>query len=571
MRQARWSVKKTDGSLAEKLAGELKISPFLAGLLANRGMDSSEAARSFLSPDLESLGDPFEMADMRPAVDRLAKALQDKEKIFVHGDYDADGITATAFCHRFLADLGGEVGSFLPGRVEDGYGLQRKGVDRALEAGAGLLLTVDCGVTALEEIAYARAKGLSVIITDHHLPGADLPEAEAVLDPNRPDCAYPFKALAGVGVVFQLARALAAQLGKGQPENYLDLVALGSVADVVPLLDENRAMVKHGLDLISRGSNPGLARLKRVAGINESVVNSGHLAFGLGPRLNAAGRIGNAHDALELLLEDDGERCGELARKLNDINRQRQQMERQAVEQAMERVAGDPLKRERAVLVLSDPDWHPGIVGLVASRLAQKYNRPAMVIREDGLTGRGSARSVDGVDIHGLLGECAELLVTYGGHKAAAGLEIELARIPEFEEKISRLAEARAPGEAAGPLLQAEARLELDQLDSQLVTEIGNLEPFGAKNPRPLFLLEGLKVAAGQARIVGRDHLRLELSGARRKLKAIGFGLGERLEKIGQGPLHLLGWPEHNEWQGRREVQFLIKDLKTGPLDLVGD
>ncbi len=568
MTETRWALQNTPEDKVKALAADLSVSPLMACLLLKRGLDSKKSVEAFINPSLTDLADPFKFADMGKAVDRLVIAIEKKEKIIIHGDYDADGITATALCQRFLGELGAEVEAFLPGRQEDGYGLREKGIDFALKAGGKLLLSVDCGVTAVAEIAYAQTRGIDVIVTDHHLPGEKLPPAVAVVDPSRPDCAYPYKTLAGVGVAFQLARALADRLGRGEPEKFLDLVALGTVTDVMPLLGENRALVKSGLKLIEAGSNPGLASLKRVAGLTGEKTTAGDLAFVLGPRLNAAGRIGNARDALDLLLLEQKEDCVTLARGLNETNRRRQQEERQAVAEAVERVEKDPATKDKSVLILSDGEWHLGIIGLVASRLAQKYCRPVLVIKEEGAVGRGSARSIVGIDIHGALAACAELLRTYGGHKAAAGFEIDLAQLGALDEKINRQVASQLTPEMRCPLLRAEAKLELNQITPAFMDELSLLEPFGAGNPRPLFLLSGLSVAKGQARVVGREHLRLVLRQGEKTVKAIGFGLGEMVDLVSQGSVHLLGWPEYDEWQGRREVQFKIKDLKVGELVL---
>lgn len=542
------------------------LSPSLARVLAARGIVDPEAARAFLRPTLDRLHDPLGLPDMAPAVERLLGAIDAGETVFVHGDFDVDGLSATALAVRGLRRLGGHVIPFVPHRVNDGYDLRAAGVERAAARGAGLILTVDCGTTALAAVEKAGRRGLDVIVTDHHRPGPTLPDAVAVVNPMRADASYPFLGLAGVGVAFKLIAALYARRGVPDPELYqhLDLVALGTVADQVPLTCENRVLVRAGLRALARTRKAGLRALLRRAEIDVGrPIAAEHVAFRLGPRLNAVGRMAAAAAGLELLLSDDPDRAEALAAHLEEQNAIRRRTDRD-VTLDVERALADRFDAEadRAVVVWGD-DWHRGVVGIVASRMVERWRRPAIVVSFDGDLGEGSGRSVDGFHLYEALRECEGLLERFGGHRMAAGLSIRRDRIEAFSARLRELAAAVPDTTDAAPALCVDLELPLAEVTPRLADVLEHLGPHGNDNPAPVLVARG--VTFERAVAVGREgtHLQATMRDGGAALRAIGFGQAERLTELGDGArLDVAFHLERDAWQGRERLQARLLDVR---------
>lgn len=547
------------------LAASCAVRPLTAQLLLARGLDNAEDGRCFLQARLASLPDPALLAGMERAVERLADAVCAGERIAVHGDYDVDGITAAALLVEGLRALGATVDCHIPLRLRDGYGLSGEALQRAAAAGARIAISVDCGIGALEEARLAGELGLDLIITDHHLPAAQLPEAFALINPQLPSCNFPFKPLAGVGVAFLLFTALRRRLRErgffaahAEPDlrRSLDLVALGTIADVVPLTGVNRVLTKAGLEVLNRRQRLGIAALLEVAAIKEA--SCGTVAFTLAPRLNAAGRLEDAALGVELLLTDDPDVARSLAQRLDQCNRERQQIEQETLRQAIERLEQGG-EGGRYSIVLADQSWHPGVIGIVASRLAERYHRPtALIAIEDGL-GKGSARSAAGLHLYQALAACSTHLNGFGGHAQAAGLSIDADQLTAFtaafEEQVSQL----LAFEERTPALRHDGELQLEELDRTGVEELAALAPFGAGNPEPLFLFRQLR--AQQVTTVGERHLRFTARQGGISLPCIAFGMVERASELTE-TFDLLATPQLNQWQGRTQLQLRVRDMR---------
>jgi len=564
VRHARWVHAKPQAETVACLVREAGLSPLLAALLANRGLTTPAAAATYLGGSLDDLHDPFLMAGMKPAVDLLQSALAAGEHIRVWGDYDVDGVSGTALLVRALGALGGNVSHYLPHRVNEGYGLNREAIKRCARDGVRLLVTVDCGIGAPEEVALARRLGMRVIVTDHHLPPEVLPKAEAVVNPRQPGCAYPWPDLCGAGVAFKLLDALcrARGLPPRSAHRFLDLVALATVADVVPLQGENRLLVKAGLPALAGTRKEGLRALMAAAGIAPERLDTYHLGFALGPRLNAAGRLHHAEDALRLLLTGDPEEAKTLAGALDESNRRRQEEERRILGQAQEAVESGEVDCRWAI-VLADRRWHPGVVGIVASRLAERYYRPTLLVSLQGEEGRGSGRSIPGFHLHEALWECRDLFSHFGGHAAAAGFSLDAGRVDELRERFSAVAASRLKAEDLTPLLQVDAWPEPAALTLETAREIARMAPFGTGNPAPLVGLRGVTLA--ECRRVGDGtHLRLRLRAGEWEQAAIWFGFGYLADVLPPGAVvDLLCEPSLDTWNGSERLNLQVADLRA--------
>lgn len=538
-------------------------------LLYNRGLTDAKAIGRFLSPSyVEALHDPFLLTDLDRGVKAVLEAIRNGERIVIHGDYDADGLTATSVLEDVLRHLGADVRAFVPSRYVEGYGVATSTLRRLHQEGAGLVITVDCGISSAAAIAAARADGLKVVVTDHHQPPAKLPVAEAVIDPHRPGDPYPNKHLAGVGVAFKLAQGLLAK-SPLEPRRreaiekwVLDLVALGTVADLMPLTGENRALVKYGLLVLQRARRPGLRALMRVAGIDPVTCDASRIGFGLAPRLNAAGRLTHATYALELLLTRDAGRAEAAARHLNELNAKRQAVTAEAVAEAKERLG--PLTDEDRIIVL-DGKWLSGIVGLVAGRLTQEFNRPALVIERGTDVARGSARSIPAFNIVEALAAHKTFLTTYGGHAGAAGFSLDSARLDEFREALRGFAGSKLTAEDLRRELTVEAELAPAELSFDTIELLEQFEPFGIDNPKPEFLLRDASVESVQT--VGQDgsHLKLLLTlPDGRPLTALAFGMADHVSAVGQGrQLDLVGHPVTNVFRTTKSVEWHVTDFRN--------
>lgn len=547
----------------EELRRELDLPPELCELLVRRGHGEAGRARRFLRPAFDHLHDPMALPDARPALERLAAAAG--ETVLVHGDYDVDGLSAAALLARGLEELGARVHAFVPHRTRDGYDFGEAGLERAREVDADLVVTADCGVSAAETVARARAEGRDVVITDHHRPPARLPDAEAVVNPRRQDASYPFEGLSGVGVAHRLLCGLWERTGRDPADlnRHLDLVALGTVGDVVPLVDENRVLVRGGLRVLERTRKAGLRALMDVADVGEGV-DAEDVAYRLAPRLNAVGRIGEAREGLRLLLTGDPGEARELAARLERRNRERREEDRRVLRDAEGRLEEryDP-EADRSV-VLWGEGWHPGVLGIVASRISERLHRPAILVGLDGERGRGSGRSVPGFHLHRALERCAPLLERFGGHRGAAGFEIRRENLEALAERVESAAREELGPSDLRPELRLDLTVALARADEPLLRGLRHLAPFGRGNGRPLLLSRGVAVRDASRVGSGGEHLRAELAGPDGgRLGAIGFGLGPRADELaGDGRWDVAYELVEDRWRGRRRLQARLRDLR---------
>ena len=552
----RWAVApEPDQAQVRALAAALRLPPALAALLVQRGHGTEAGARQYLRPLLADLSDPYALAGMAQAVEIIAATVRAGERIMVHGDYDVDGQCSSALLTRALRVARADVLTFLPHRLRDGYDFGPAGLAAAQAGGASLIITCDCGITATETVSAARDSGIGVIVTDHHLPGAELPPALAVVDPARADDSSGANDLCGTGIAFKLVQALVPALGL--PANLafhlLDLVALATVADVVPLQGENRILVRHGLKLLADSRWTGVRALVDATGLTGKEVVARHLGFVLGPRLNAAGRVADANDGLRLLLSDDPAESAELAQRLEALNVERQALDQRILDEALEQVerTGDP--ERDASFVLSADGWHPGVVGIVASRVVERYGRPTFLIAFDGEIGKGSGRSTSRFDLHAGLLACGDLLERYGGHRMAAGLTIHRSRLEEFRERFGDVARQVLSPEDLGPEQRVDLELHLHEVTPDLERLCRYLEPCGQGNPSPVFGVRGVQFT--NRSIVGSGHLKGMLDDGTSKVSVIGFQWADRATWLGDEPVDAAFRIECNEWNGTSTLQ----------------
>lgn len=553
--------------LSVKLAADLGVSETFARLLANRGFTTIEQVRDFLEPSMDRLIDAFAMRDMDLAVTRVLRAVDDREQILVYGDYDVDGITSTSLLTATLTALGAKVTYFIPDRIRDGYGLSERGVDVARKRRVKLIITADCGITATNEVKLAKAAGIEVLVTDHHEPLGELPEAVAVLNPKRKDCPYPFKDLAGVGVVFKLVQGLAARRPEALPPSFvlghLDFVALGTIADVVPLLGENRIFAKIGLEQLCTSEKPGIIALKEVAGLKTRRVESGHVAYILAPRINAAGRLGNAESGVRLLLSNDPSAAAIIAESLEEDNTNRKKIDEATLEDALAQLKRYGPELPPAIVLWSDR-WHPGVLGIVASRLIERFHRPTILIACDGDEGKGSGRSVPGFDVHQALQECSQYLIGFGGHSYAAGLTILTENLEAFQERLCAVVRDRIRPDDYIPKLAIDGPILLDDLNEALVQFLDRLSPFGIGNAEPLFIADDVRLASPPM-VVSRNHLKMSIRQNGREMDCIGFGMGHMAGPLSteSGRISVAFVPTINVWQNRARLQLKLRDIQV--------
>lgn len=565
----RWRLKQTPDPDAVKALTYERCPESGATLLAQRGITDPRTAAAFFRPRLEELHDPFLMAGMQQAVERIERALGEQERIMVYGDYDVDGTTAVALVYSFLLRFTGHISFYIPDRYTEGYGISFQGIDKAAEEGATLIIALDCGIKANDMVAYAAERGIDFIICDHHLPGTELPAAVAVLDPKRPECPYPFKELSGCGIGFKLLHGLAQRNGIGfeELEPLLDLVAISTACDIVPVTGENRILCHFGLKEINEHTRPGVRAILRMANAKKRL-DVGDLVFTIGPRINAAGRIEHGRRAVELLLAHDDRQAEATAALVDASNIQRQELDRSITDEALAHIADDDWLREEAwSTVVFNKDWHKGVVGIVASRLVERHYRPTVVLTESNGKAVGSARSVKGFDVYEAISACSHLLEQFGGHMYAAGLTLPLENIAAFRERFEAAVRAAIRPDQRVPEEEVDLELRLDAIDEGLLRVLRHMAPYGPGNMRPVFLARGV-VDTGSARIVGEHHLKLRLAHPdhlRRSFDAIAFKQAAWLDHVKGGqPFSVLYTIEENEWQGRVTVQLNIKDIKGG-------
>jgi single-stranded-DNA-specific exonuclease len=570
-RPMHWQISAPRAELCRELSSSLKISPIISQVLVNRGVETPDQAGVFLSSRLQDLHDPFLMKDMERAVARVLQALGRREKICVYGDYDVDGITATAVLYHFLGSVGAQVQFYIPSRVREGYGLKREVVERLRHTGVSLILTVDCGVSDVAAVAGARKAGVDVVVTDHHTTPELLAPACALINPKQPGCAFPFKGLAGVGVAFNVVMALRKALREegffaGHPEpnlrQYLDLVALGTIADVVPMIDANRIFVKSGLEIMTRQPRPGIRALKAVSGLTDGAVTSTMVAYRLAPRLNAPGRLSDASQSVRLLLCDDDAAATELARSIDEENTRRQQVERRILADARTKLAAQATLPDG--IVLASPAWHPGVVGLCASRLSEELLRPTVLVAVDEARGegRGSARSIAGIDVYEAVKSCQSMLLAFGGHRGAAGLTVPVDNIAEFSAAFADSVRSVVSAGEYTPTLAIDAEIALGHLSSGVMDELETLAPFGQANPEPVFSSRDLLYYS--AMVVGNGHLKLKIKEEGRFFDAIGFNMAGRYTTNDEA-IRLAFVPQFNVYNGEKMIQLNLRDIKISP------
>ena len=547
------------------LASQLSVPHIIAQILVRRGIRDADSARKFFSPEINQLYDPFLMKDMSEAVERLRRAVLGNEKILIYGDYDVDGITSVSFLVLLLKEVGANVDYYIPDRQVEGYGLSSQGIDIAKERNIDLIITVDCGITGHEEIELARTDGIDVIVTDHHEPSLTMPNAVAVVDPKRRDCEYPFKQLAGVGVAYKLAQGLLIRLGIDDSilENYVELVAIGTSADIVPLVDENRIFVKAGLTSLNNTENVGIKALLKAAGLNSREIGTGQIVFIIAPRINAVGRMGDAQRAVKLLTTDDQAEADQISNILERENQHRKNVDEDAFHAAVE-IAGDLFaEKTPSSIVLYKEGWHTGVIGIVASRMVEKYYRPTILISVDEGVGKGSARSIPGFDLYESLKQCEDLFIGFGGHKYAAGLTIKEEKISELIHRFEDIAERELTPELLAPKLTIESEIRLGIIDDKFVNLLKRFAPFGPQNMRPVFISRNLQIV-GSPSIVGKNHLKFRVRQDGKVFDVIAFNMGDLLYRLtpGESGLDMAYVIEENVFMGRHSIQLRAKDLR---------
>jgi single-stranded-DNA-specific exonuclease len=574
MKSLIWHHMPCDDGQAVRLASALNLHPTVARLLCLRGLSDPETALRFLQPTLDHLHDPMRLADMPVAIQRIEQAVARRERIAIHGDYDVDGITSTVILRRALEMLGGDVGHFIPERLRDGYGLQPAAIERLHADGVSVIVSVDCGIRGTDAARRARELGVDLIITDHHEPDGELPGALAVINPKRHDCSYPDKSLAGVGVALKVVQALCGRAGKTKwLPAFVKIAAIGTLADVVPLIGENRVIARLGLASLSRGPHTvGLRALLECSGLTGKTIDSYQVAFMLAPRVNAAGRMSTPDIATRLLLatsETMEHEARALAEQLNDENLRRQQEEADLVAQAKRAIETDPAVGAHNVLVVGGDGWHRGVIGIAASKLVDTYHKPAIVLSVDGEIAHGSCRSIPDFDMLGALERCADLFLKFGGHRQAAGLTMEAVRVPEFRQRINSWADEVLDPDQLRPKLHIDAPLALKGITHDLVRGLESLGPFGMGNPRPVFHASPVEIVDGP-RTLKERHLKMTFSQEGRRFRAIAWRAAERAEFLEKhrGGVNLAFSLDRNEYQGETYLELSVCDIRSLDGDL---
>ena len=556
----KWEFYNSDNEKIKEISEKFEISELLAAVLVNRNIIEDDDVKLFLNPTRKDFHDPYLMPDMKEAVDRIVKAIENKEKTIIYGDYDVDGITSITVLTRFLKERGLDVSSYIPNRLDEGYGLNKEAIKSIADQGYKLIITVDCGISGTEEVAYAYELGMEVIVTDHHEPLDVLPEAVAVIDCKRKDSKYPFNSLAGVGVAFKLAQAIGIRLNLEEKEylKFLDVVCIGTISDIVPLVDENRVIAKLGLKLVEQTKSPGIRALLNASAYKE--VNSNTVSFGIAPRINACGRMGHERDALDLFLTENIVEANTITEKLNEYNKKRQDIEKKMFEEAVHKIETESIKDNNAI-VLSGEDWHHGVIGIVASKITELYYKPSILICFEGDEGKGSGRSIPGFDLHAALCSTCECLEKYGGHEMAVGLSLRKDKFEAFKTKFEKIAED-AHTEEFIPVIKIDKEINLKDITIENVRGLNLLEPFGESNKTPIFIYRNLRIDSIRALSEGK-HLKLTLKDGNTIINAIGFNMGRYSEEYLIGDkIDVIGVLEINSFNGVESVQINMKDLR---------
>jgi single-stranded-DNA-specific exonuclease len=546
-------------ALEQKLGVPAKI----AELLAIRGIETYDDAKLFFRPTIDRLHDPFLMKDMDQGADRLALAIRNGERVLVYGDYDVDGTTATSCLYIFLKKFGVDVDYYIPHRFKEGYGINPDGIKYAEETGCHLIVSVDCGITAIKEALVAKEKGIDLIICDHHTVGDEIPDAHAVLDPKRPDCTYPFDGLSGAGVGFKLIQGTISRLGL--PRNvafqFLDLVAISIASDIVPIVDENRILMKEGLTMIRKKPRVGIKALLDLIKMPREEINTTKIVFSIGPRINAAGRMGDATTAVQLMIAENEAKGKAFAHELESVNMRRRDKDSKTMAEALSMIDDDMDMSETSIMVLYKQDWHLGVIGIVASRLVDLYHRPAIMLSSVEGVIKGSGRSIKGFNIYNAMKKCEDLLEQFGGHEFAAGLTIKEGKLIEFKRRMNEIAYLDLSENSFEPELQIDTELSLEDIDMKFWKLLNQFEPFGPHNLRPIFVSKKVE-AVGVPTIVGNGHLKMKVKqGDSGVFDAIGFNMHEYLPFVRKETFDMAYVVEENHWNGRRTLQIRIKDI----------
>lgn len=559
----RWKVLEAEEEKVNALQLALKIHPMLCKLLVQRGIETFEEARQFFRPELSELHDPFLMKDMDKAINRIAEAISQNEKILIYGDYDVDGTTAVATVYSFFKEFYEPVEYYVPHRYIEGYGISFKGIDYAAENNFALIIALDCGIKSNDKVDYANARGIDFIICDHHNPGKEIPNAVAVLDPKRADCTYPYKELSGCGIGFKLIQAFCLQnaIPLDKCYQYLDLVCVSIGADIVPINGENRILAFHGLKKVNENPSEGLRKLIELAG-NKKQMDITGVVFIIAPRINAAGRMDDAKHAVRLLICEDGDvDSEEKAEQLNTFNTDRKDLDKNITAHALEMIAGDEKLVNRKSTVVFHPEWHKGVIGIVASRLTETYYRPTIVLTESDGKVTGSARSVKNFDLYEAIYECRELLIQFGGHKFAAGLTMVPENVDSFRQRFDEVVSERITPEQLVPELEIDAVIELEDITPRFYSIIQQMAPFGPQNMRPVFVTRGVR-DSGWSKIVKEEHLKFSVKKNNSAVvDGIGFRMAEKFDLVKNAPFDIAYQIDENEWQGNVRLQMLVKDV----------
>jgi len=557
---AKWEIKSDNLKQAEQIAVECNVPVLLASILASRGITKKQDVETFLNPTRDDFYDPFEIIDMAPAVERCIKAINENEKVCIYGDYDVDGITSVTVLKNFFKDRGLEVGYYIPNRLDEGYGLNKQAIEKIANDGYTLIITVDCGISSKEEVAYAYSLGLEVIVTDHHEPPKELPECIAVVDCKRKDSTYKSPNLAGVGVSFKLIQAISKKLNLDDKEylKYLDIVCIGTISDIVPLTDENRVIAKLGLKLIAQTHNIGLRELIKSCGFSE--INSSSVSFGIAPRINACGRMGHEQEAIKLFLTDDVAEAKQITESLNKYNRERQDIEKKIYDEAIELIEKRKINNNCTIIV-GKKDWHHGVIGIVSSKITDKYFKPSILVSFDGDEAAGSGRSIPGFDLHDALDKTSSYLEKYGGHSMACGLSMKKSNFEDFISAFEQVAKSEDVDKIE-PIIYIDKEITSKDMTIEIIDTLKLLEPFGEANPVPFFVYKNLKVESIRALSEGK-HLKLDLKDGNTVFSGIGFNMGDRSQdfKIGD-KIDAVGMLEINEYNGYRNIQLNLKDIR---------
>ena len=555
----KWECYQADSDKVDELMEKYDLNEILARILVNKNLTEKKDIDLFMNPTRKDFHDPFLMPDMEIIVDRILKAIESKEKIMIYGDYDADGITSITVLKSFLEERGLEVSSYIPNRLDEGYGLNKEAIKKIFDDGYRLVITVDCGISGIAEVDYANSLGIEILITDHHEPAETLPNALAVVDAKRKDNKYPFNQLAGVGVVFKLIQAISIKLNLNEKEflKYLDIVCIGTISDIVPLVDENRVIAKLGLKLIAQTRNLGLKALLEVIGFSN--IDSTAVSFGLAPRINACGRMGDEQVALDLFLSKDFAEAKKFALKLNEYNIERQTIEKRIFEEATEKIEKD--EKNNTCIVVGSEGWHHGIIGIVASKVTEMYFKPSILICFEGADGKGSGRSIPGFDLHEALMKCSKNLEKFGGHAMAVGITLKKEKFEKFKEEFEEYAKSLEIDKIV-PVINVDSELSLKNVDIDSVKSLKLLEPYGEANKMPLFMFRNLKINSIRSLSDGK-HLRLTLKDDNYMINAIGFNMGELAEEyLIDDKVDIVGNLDINSFNGMESIQIILKDMR---------